>query len=865
MDLLNKLTIKNLKLNKKRTIVTIIGIMLSVALLAAVSIVYTSALKSLEIYEEYLQGNYHAQFQDVDKNDLNKFKDNDAFEHYYLTEKIGYSEIESKNPDKPYAYLEAYDEDSLKNVLVKLQKGRLPKNDSEIVIPTTLKTNGRNELTIGDKITLNVGKRYDADGNELTQNEALTGYDVETIKPEFTKEYTVVGIAGRQQYAVEDYSAPGYTFITYKNSKEFGDKVDVFVEFKRNKLKDYYKYIAGILEVNVDTFEKLYINQVDYISEEELSRLFSEMEKAKYVYSINQYLIELQINPIQGTAMGDLSKVVAIVLVIIVVTSVFCIKNSFDISITEKIKQYGMFRSVGATKRQIRKNVLYEAFILGLIGIPLGLLLGILASYILIIVSNALLGESFGAGLNLIFSINKYALLITIVLGFITIYFSALKSAYKASKVSPIDSIRNSSNIKIKRNSLKAPKIINKLFGIGGEISFKNMKRNKKKYRTTVISIIVSTAVFIALTSFMQYGMESVKQEINNSDYNISTAVQSNYIKDIDLKQIKNLEDAKKISINKNTYVCLDKNVKYTKEYIDAIGDDLKFLEPCITIVGLEEDSYKDYLKLLKNKSLDTSSIILINNTVVSDNDGKKKTVEKFSYKVGDKILFNDSQVDNSKTIKIDYITKTAPFAFGNNVDSILVVNMKKYDEFITTKSNLFIYVDSSNANKTQNELELAVNNNYVFFTNKDENVRLLSNFILLAGIFLYGFIIVITLIGITNIFNTITSNISLRSQEFAMLKSIGMTNKEFKNMIKLESLFIGTKSLLFGIPIGIALSFLIYLSFGKNEAISFIFPLEAIIISMIAVLLLIYVIMNYSVKKTEKQNIIETIRNENI
>ena len=865
MDLLNKLTIKNLKLNKKRTIVTIIGIMLSVALLAAVSIVYTSAIKSLEIYEEYLQGNYHAQFQDVDKNDLNKFKDNDAFEHYYLTEKIGYSEIESKNPDKPYAYLEAYDEDSLKNVLVKLQKGRLPKNDSEIVIPTTLKTNGRNELTIGDKITLNVGKRYDAEGNELTQNEALTGYGVETIKPEFTKEYTVVGIAGRQQYAVEDYSAPGYTFITYKNSKEFGDKVDVFVEFKRNKLKDYYKYIAGILEVNVDTFEKLYINQVDYISEEELSRLFSEMEKAKYVYSINQYLIELQINPIQGTAMGDLSKVVAIVLVIIVVTSVFCIKNSFDISITEKIKQYGMFRSVGATKRQIRKNVLYEAFILGLIGIPLGLLLGILASYILIIVSNALLGESFGAGLNLIFSINKYALLITIVLGFITIYFSALKSAYKASKVSPIDSIRNSSNIKIKRNSLKAPKIINKLFGIGGEISFKNMKRNKKKYRTTVISIIVSTAVFIALTSFMQYGMESVKQEINNSDYNISTAVQSNYIKDIDLKQIKNLEDAKKISINKNTYVCLDKNVKYTKEYIDAIGDDLKFLEPCITIVGLEEDSYKDYLKLLKNKSLDTSSIILINNTVVSDNDGKKKTVEKFSYKVGDKILFNDSQVDNSKTIKIDYITKIAPFAFGNNVDSILVVNMKKYDEFITTKSNLFIYVDSSNANKTQNELELAVNNNYVFFTNKDENVRLLSNFILLAGIFLYGFIIVITLIGITNIFNTITSNISLRSQEFAMLKSIGMTNKEFKNMIKLESLFIGTKSLLFGIPIGIALSFLIYLSFGKNEAISFIFPLEAIIISMIAVLLLIYVIMNYSVKKTEKQNIIETIRNENI
>ena len=865
MDLLNKLTIKNLMLNKKRTIVTIIGIMLSVALLAAVSMVYTSGLKSLEVYEEYLQGNYHVQFLDVDTKDLNKFNDNDVIKDYYLTENIGYSKIESSNKDKPYAYLKAYNESALNNVLVKLQKGRLPENDSEIVIPTTLLTNGRNELTIGDKITLNVGKRYGEDGTELNQYDPLTGYGVETIKPEFTKEYTVVGIAGRQQYAVEDYSAPGYTFITYKDTKDFKDKVDVFVEFKRNKLNEYHKYVAGILEVNIDTYDKLYVNQVDYISEEELSRLVDEMSKAKYTFSVNAYLIQLQLNPIQGTAMGDLTKVVVVVLAIIVVTSVFCIKNSFDISITEKIKQYGMFRSVGATKRQIRKNVLYEAGILGLIGIPLGLLLGILASVILIHISDYLLVGAFADGLKLVFDINLYAVLITVILGFVTIYLSALKSAYKASKVSPIESIRNSSNIKIKRNSLRTPKIISKLFGIGGEISFKNMKRNKKKYRTTVISIIVSTSVFIALTSFMQYGIEVIKNEINASDYNISTSIPAKYIDDIDLNKVKNLEGVKQISINKNTYVYLDKNVKYTKEFKDNYGDDLKYMDPCITVVGMEEDSYKDYLKKINDKTVNTSSVILVNSAKVYDKNNNTKHIEKFEFKKGDKISFDDTQIDSSKSVTIDYITDVLPFGLTTYDDVLLVVNMKKYDEFVKSETNLFIYIDSSDANKTQDELELAVNKNYNFLTNKDENVKFMSNFILLAGIFLYGFIIVITLIGITNIFNTITSNISLRRQEFAMLKSVGMTKKEFTNMIRLESLFIGTKSLLFGLPIGIALSFLIYLSFGKNEEIPFIFPTKAIIIAIISVLLLIYIIMNYSVKKTEKQNIIETIRNENI
>ena len=136
---------------------------------------------------------------------------------------------------------------------------------------------------------------------------------------------------------------------------------------------------------------------------------------------------------------------------------------------------------------------------------------------------------------------------------------------------------------------------------------------------------------------------------------------------------------------------------------------------------------------------------------------------------------------------------------------------------------------------------------------------------VLVISIFLYGFIAVITLIGITNIFNTITTTMKLRSKEFAMLKSVGMTKKEFNRMIRLESIFYGMKALIIGIPIGIALSYLIYMAFLNSIEVPYAMPIRAIIISIIFVLVLISIIMKFSINKINKQNIIETIRNDNI
>lgn len=871
MSLLNKLTIKNLKLNKKRTVVTIIGIMLSVALITAVASIYSSGIKSLIKYETYEKGNYHTAFYNVPVSDMDIFENNRNIETINITKNVGYAKIDSKNEYKPYAFIKAFTKDSLKNLSVKLVDGRLPENENEIVIPTHLKTNGRVFLNIGDSITLDIGKRIDNSNYELNQNNPYQKNDDEigeSIVETTSKTYKIVGIIGRPATNIESYSAPGYTFITYIDENKLTGNVDIYARFSKDGVKNSYETIANILGVDAKLFKR--VNNQEETSKEKLEEYLNQMNKSKYSdININSYLIALETNPISNSGIGSLGIVVGIVIGIIVFTSIFCIKNSFDISITEKIKQYGMLRSIGATKRQIKRNVFYEATILGLIGIPLGLLLGFIASYILIIISNYYLNGSFAEGLKLVFSFSWLSVLVAIILGIVTIYFSAFKSAKRASKVSPIDSIRNSANIKINPKKIKSPKLIKNIFGIGGEISFKNLKRNKKKYRTTVISIVVSVFVFIALSGFMKLVFQQVDHELEISDFNISlsTTITNNesYNKFIETTRLDNIED---YTIFRSSEISFTGNY-YNKEYAKFLNLAIDENKPTyVSIISIGEEQFKKYVDSLGlNYKEFRNKAILVDKEYVSNYNKNNKLTTKymraFNFNNGDII---DATTDENKTIKIEVgaTSDVKPFGLkGVDIDC-LIISDEMFDANFKSKP-LTIYYKSNDANKLQDDLDDFLKGEDYNINNVDENVKIMGNLFTLVGIFLYGFIIVISLIGITNIFNTITTNMELRKQEFAMLKSVGMTTKEFNRMIRLESLFMGIKSLFFGVPIGIALSYIIYHFLSEESGIPYKLPIEAILIAIAVVFILISLIMKYSMSKINKQNTIETIRNENI
>ena len=861
MNLLNQLTIKNLKLNKKRTIVTIIGIILSVSLITAVASMYVSGIASIIKYEITQKGNFHVAYYHVPVDDLFVFHNNRGIADVNVTQDIGYAKIASKNTYKPYAFIKAFTKSALNNLSIKLIQGRLPENATEIIIPSHLKTNGRLVLNIGDTITLDVGKRMSLDNYELFQNNPFQEETSEKIVDTNSKTYKIVGIIERPATNIESFSAPGYTFITYMDEANLAGYVDVFARYTKEGTKNAYSLTADILGINRDLFVRA--NTHGDVSYDEYDR---ELAKAKYDININTYLINLETNPISNSGIAGLGTVLTIVIGIIIFTSIVCIKNSFDISITEKIKQYGMLKSIGATKKQIRKNVLYEAAILGFIGIPLGILCGFLASFFLVLISNYYFKSISEGAIDLEFHFSWLALVVALLLGIITIYFSARKSARKAAKIAPIDAIRNSADIKINPRHLHSPKIIAKIFGIGGVVSMKNLKRNKRKYRTTVFSIITSVFVFIGLSSFMNMAYKEIREEINYTEYNL--VLSTSAVNNTNLKNFVNTTTFDNIvtsSIVRYEWIEIV-HAKYTSEYQNLLNSDSDD-EESIYFYAVGTDQYKRYLKMLGLTYEDMKDKAILydyyENIAVYDKNNniyKQKKVKVFDYQVGDTMSGRLKKSDNY-TLKIGAISDKLPFGLQTSNDKILIISDELFDELADT-TTLQIYYQSNNASKLQDEIEAYLGNEIYILNNTEESVKTMKNLLTLVGIFLYGFIIVVSLIGITNIFNTITTNMELRRREFAMLRSIGMTKKEFYRLIRLESLFIGFKALIIGIPIGVLISYGIYKAFNET---GYDLPILAIIISIITVFFLIIIIMQYSINKINKQNIIDVIRNENI
>ena len=766
-----------------------------------------------------------------------------------------------KNEDKPYLYLKAYSKGSIEKLGISLVEGRLPENDNEVAISSHIKSNGGVEYKIGDELDLNLGERISG-GESLGQGVALEDVENEEFVPKSEKTYKIVGIIERTNFDVEPYRAPGYTVLTILSDKYVTNNLNVYVRYK--DVKEHITTTAQIIRIDEQVMKRITDPSNGMISESDAEAFGN----AKYSFSENDGLLRWENLEFNESTTNTLYAVSAVVIVIIV-TSVFCIKNSFEISITEKTRQYGMLASVGATSKQIKNNVLYEGLILGIIGIPVGILSGLVAIFILLkVISNILKDFS---GIEFIYATSFLAIAISIVLASITIYLSARKSAKKASKISPIEAIRNTDDIKIKAKKLRSPKIIKRLFGVGGDILYKNLKRNRKKYRTTVISIIVSVLIFIAMSAFVQYAFDATSVYYKNYDYNLVINASESDINQ--LLEIAKNDTVKKYSIARQ--LVLDVSGKeltnhYTNEKKSA-DEGIGVINPdnekdCITIVAVGKEEYMRFLNKNGLRYEDVKDKVILNDSAKTYIDSKKaySMYRIYDYKKDNHISANID--DKSIDLEIVAIVDSVPMGLQNDYYSngMFIVSDEFLDKYKTKDDmNVSLYVDSSAPSELE---EIAKKSSGVKYVENIETMAKTQSAIwLVISIFLYGFIAVISLIGITNIFNTITTNMELRQKEFANLKSIGMTKKEFNRMIRLESVLYGGKALIIGIPIGIGLSYLLFKSFGIGYEMTYELPLKAIGISIIAVVVLIWVIMRFSLKKINKQNIIETIRKDNI
>ena len=895
MKVLNELSVKDLRLNKKRSIVIIIGIILSTALICGVAGLITSFQNTFVETAKNSQGNYHAILYNVPKDELKYIEENRGIEDYYLSEELGYSYLtngktSTGEEEKPLVNIISMNDKFLNNMVINIKDGRLPENDSELAISTRINEKFKTNYKVGDTVTLNVGEL-----KGISENQNANYYDEEQIKKTeqgeqateneivntTSKTYKIVGIIERPTTTIEPYEADWFTVIT--KMQTINKKANIAVLY--TKPNDYVKNTESI---NQMVTAKSGTKENDFNRVNGLDKTYKSY---KYKIKINKELLSFQGASLDDETLRTIYGLGAFIMGIVLVSSVFVIRNGFAISITERLKQYGMLSSIGATKKQIKKSVYFEGFILGIIGIPLGILSGIFAIYILVNVVNYILKDYVSSGTLLTYGISWAAIVVSIIVSVVTIWLSCRRSAKKASKIAPIEAIRSSEDVQLKAKKIKCPKIITKIFKTGGEIAYKNLKRSKKKYRTTVISIIVSVVIFIAISSFIQYGFKMSSAYYTERNYNYvvyayttaSPEDTEEFAKEQEknlkmLTDISNLPDVGEVSINKSNVFEINMDDKHKAE-LTEYGKDIKarYSESnsdqeqidTINIISLSKNAYDAYLKKIGGDyETYKDGAILIDNNINTNDQGKRIQGSMYTWKKGDTVTGKIG--DKEYNVKIVARTEERPKGVNimYNSNAFFIVS----EEFInkTGYETASLYAQSNDAYKLDEEVEQykkdnnLTNSNLNTF-NMEKSVKAENAVILVISIFLYGFIGVITLIGITNIFNTITTNMNLRKKEFAMLKSIGMTKKEFNRMIRLESIFYGVKSLIIGIPIGLVLSYGMYNVFKNSMEMEYVLPYKSIVVAVIFVAVVIGIIMRYSMSKINKQNIIETIRNDNI
>lgn len=492
MGVFAKYTKKSMLNNRTRTIVTIIGIILSVSLFTAVA----EGLISIKEYavERVYQtlGHFEAAVESDDNGTIEKIQNEERINNMRTLSDIGFSYIGSTNAYKPYLYVGGMSRDFTDLVSVRLTEGRMPENSGEILLPLHLGYNGGVQFKIGDTVTVQTGKRV-FEGERIPRNsEFVRG---ETLQDTTEHTYTVVGFYKRFDLDIEDHSCPGYTALTHMEENQVPKDFDGIIFFTMTG----QKYV----EEFVDSFG----DGIDSIINSELLLYKSGIAPNAGVFSL-------------------VTVFACVLFIIITFGCVALIYNSFSISVSERTKQFGILKSVGATKRQIVGTVLYEAVFLSIIAIPLGFVTGcagigaalyLLRDYFSVIMSELAGGE----GLYLSLHVKLPVFVFVAVMGFLMTFISAIIPAARAIRIMPIDSIRQSGDIKISAKKVKTSKLTYKLFGFPGMLASKNLKRNRKKYRTAVLSLFVSVVLFISASSFTSYLVNAAETVADISDYDI--------------------------------------------------------------------------------------------------------------------------------------------------------------------------------------------------------------------------------------------------------------------------------------------------------------------------------------------------------
>ena len=952
-----RLSWKNLMLNKNRTITTLVMIIITVATFAGISIMYESAIKGLEKTFKETKGDYSISVENIDKNyDKNLLKDKNTekvLEYYNISKALSRGKIIDEitnqkgeeyldnhsneeiqaemqkamskfKPSKWYiqkyelnkdgedydkqqeeakqfgeAILNPYlgvdilgvNKEDLKGYNFRLIDGRLPENENEIVLQKASKT-ARYTFNIGTTITMN-GKEYKIVGyvnNVFDSNESEVNIGIVKIATEEEKKEAV--------------------------SKVFG----IYIKDKGKKVKD---------------------------TAEEISKTLKENSKNGSIkMAVNKSLLRLQNANLEGyesstdNVIATLEMMRNVLIVIVAVSGIIIMYNSFNLSLVERRKQYGILKSLGIKNSSLYVMILFEALVLSVVGIVIGYICGMIGDYLVVgYINDTLVNMIKGMGvenelqMSLIYTTNIHAFYLVAISTGITVVLAAMIPAIKSTRISPIENIRGKDDYVVNTKKVKTSNISKKLFGIEFDLARKNMKRAKKRFRVATLSLAIAfILIFVIGTLGAQInGQISLLEAQTNSLFKNGNIVEMTHLNIVhkdgsvnksdvkysekDVQEMikfgveeytKQIESKDSLKVNR---IVLASALEYL-EKVDNKGELLKTItdnylkkkfkssddnsrqkaKTKISIQFVTSKNYNNKDKFGLNEIKDNE--VYLSNVEVLEENGMlvEKSIFDESKIIGKELEINGNKL---KVAKAPVSTELKLTAGSSNVTFVQAyVNEKTFANIVKNEEygmgfRGFYQSDLKGDKKIEDIMKKQQQENlekeYDFgklqmFTETIMTpagvIGMIKGMITIFQLLLYGFLILVILMSVVNIFTTITINILLRSRELAILKSVGMSDKQFDKMLRGENYIACLRSIIFGTVVSLILLFATKVIIDKgNVNIDFRFIADilgsinyiALAISIILIYLITFVSTFFAKKSIKSQDIVEVIRRDNI
>ena len=899
MNIVHRFTMRSMRAHKKWSFITIIGVFLSTVILSSVATLFSSAVAYMRVGATNDYGKWTAEFTDVPASYAAELEESDLIDEVMIEKDVGAALIGTDTSDwRPYLQLYQYSPEMMQNFDVQVSSGRLPTEENEIAISADIIDMGIAQYKLGDKVSLAVGTRYSAYGiplslsdyysgeayvfDERTNTSSLLGY--ETLKTNFVETYTIVGFL-TPTIESQSWSA-GYVCLVGANGFVTGS-VDVDSDSAQSEYPDGCVF-------DPDETVNIYVWS-DHISLQYVSMIRDmgrdlSCKQSQILFNDAQMNLHFVAN--YSSSLFSLLPIISIFVIIVLIAAISLIYNAFAISVGERKRQLGLFASVGATKRQKMLHILYEGFIISLIGIPTGLFAGILIVKVLLILLSSLIKKILYSSIDQSISTVVFPsmMIATVVIAATTVFVSILLPSLRAAKAMPLDAIRQSYDIKLTKKKMRPHPIFRKIFGFESELALRNFRRTKKKYIATMISLIISLILFLSFSAFMKYSIQASDETLYKNSYDIyfylsglsdteSGKIESQVRA---IPQIEEMAEINSIYLVANwsdtllsqaaTQTGVTAGEMYLvvqvfsdqdfRSYATSIGEDPdKYMDStnksCILLNYCEDVNFSTK-QITSGSILDLSVGDTISGqyipyaAVYADRHNPDKRATIYDFTIG---AITDEVPVGCDNSSFDYVTVIVPQSQAsaflktsystNSKDHTIYIRTPKSDQVVSkiqeiTQSlpskNMSLYNLSSNADHTYQNL---------------------------IGIFAYGFIFLVTLICIVNIVNTVSTTFSLRKKEFAMLRSVGMTQKSFIRMIRFESLIYGLHAIVLGFPISILISYYIYLSLSNSFLYTFSLPWASYVLSAILIFTIVFVSMLFSIRYVRKENIMDSLKSD--